>query len=350
MSEDSPTPAAEPAVPQTPLPAAEILYTSTGDYSTPDSPPEPAPSVDSPAKTDLEPPVEAADDKTIDKESGEADTDTGEGHSDDTPSVSSSLKELTESQDWDPEWVSSLEVDVKVDGKPAKATISEMVKSYQIGKAAEHRLEEAKAKSVATNNEIAEKTQTLQGQFTVSAKLLQEAEQLLELDQKGVDWKILREDDPAEYSARRTEYQDRQNRIAELKAAGARLWENTISQGKEQSAEDIQTNLQKQASALVEKVPDWSDPKKAKVERAELVEYMTNDTVGYSQDEVLGASDHRLIVLARKAMLYDASQAKTDAALKKVRTVPKLLKPGPAKENPAPQSNGKIDHASILYG
>src|SRR5690606_8155953 len=61
--------------------------------------------------------------------------------------TSSSLQELIEANEWDPEWVNALKVSVKVDGKPGEATVKDLVDSYQMRQAAEHRLEEAKAKA-----------------------------------------------------------------------------------------------------------------------------------------------------------------------------------------------------------
>ena len=52
-------------------------------------------------------------------------------------------------------------------------------------------------------------------------------------------------------------------------------------------------------------------------------------TTGFSQQEVESAADHRAIVLARKAMMWDQHQANADIAKKKVLKIgKKVLKPG----------------------
>ena len=50
-----------------------------------------------------------------------------------------------------------------------------------------------------------------------------------------------------------------------------------------------------------------------------------------SPEEVARASDHRLVIMARKAMLFDRQKSKAEPAKKKLLTVPKTLKPGVSK-------------------
>ena len=52
---------------------------------------------------------------------------------------------------------------------------------------------------------------------------------------------------------------------------------------------------------------------------------------GFSEQDALGLIDHRAILIARKAMLYDESQVKTKAMKKKLVKVPKILKSGTTK-------------------
>ena len=71
------------------------------------------------------------------------------------------------------------------------------------------------------------------------------------------------------------------------------------------------------------------DSEKAMAEKTKLVGYLTRE--GFAQNDVLGASDHRLIVMARKAMLFDELQVSSKAAMKKVAALPKVMKPGASK-------------------
>lgn len=247
----------------------------------------------------------------------------------------SSVDELIETQEWDREWFNSLEVPVKVDGEPAKAKLSDLVANYQINRAADKRLEEAKAKREAHTKEIAEKEKQLEGQFATAAKLIEGAEKLLDADSSSIDWNALKADDPAEYSAKKIEFQERRDAIEKAKSEAVESYQKMVQEGQKKAQEEFQEQLLKEQEKLLEKLPEWNDPVKAKEEQSQLRNYLIEQ--GFTEQDVMGASDHRLILLARKAMLFDTGQKKVNAAKKKVRKVPKVMKPGAPK--PQQQAN-----------
>ncbi len=79
---------------------------------------------------------------------------------------------------------------------------------------------------------------------------------------------------------------------------------------------------------MLDKLPDWKDADKAKAEQGRVREYLKNQ--GFTDDEVGGVSDHRAVLMARKAMLFDDLQAKAAANADKVKNLPapKVLQPG----------------------
>jgi hypothetical protein len=77
---------------------------------------------------------------------------------------------------------------------------------------------------------------------------------------------------------------------------------------------------------MVEVIPEWRDPGRARAEKAELRAYL--QSAGYSADEIGQAADHRAVVLARKAMAWDRLKAGKAVADKKVAEAPRLQKPG----------------------
>ena len=245
--------------------------------------------------------------------------------------IVSSLDELIEAQQWDREWVQGLKIPVKIDGEESQATLSDLVKSYQMSEAAEKRLEDAKAKSKAITEQLQQKAEGLNAQYATAATLIQNAEKLLDADTSAIDWNKLREDDPAEFSAKKEEIRDRREQINNLKRQAVENYQNSISQATQGTQQERLAQLQAEQQALLEKLPDWRDPEKADAEKTKLVGYLTGQ--GFEQEDVMGASDHRLILLARKAMLYDEQQSKSDVAKKKLTKVPKVLKPGTPKSN-----------------
>lgn len=271
----------------------------------------------------------AASEEETDEEQGEVETQAQEATeaSDEVPI--SSFDELTKHYEFDPDWVDSLEVDVKINGEPGKAKLADLKANYQIREAAEARLKEAKEKARAETQIIAEKRDQLNGQYAVVAGLIDKAEKSLTKDESAINWDQLRSQDPAEWTAKREEFKQRKEEISRLKQEAVGSYQNSIATSEQESKERQQQYLQEQAQQLVEKLPEWKDPSTAKTEKTAVAEYLMNQ--GFSQEDISTASDHRMIILARKAMLYDKGSDKAAVAQKKVVKIPKVLKPGAPK-------------------
>jgi hypothetical protein len=241
----------------------------------------------------------------------------------------SSFDELTKHYEFDPAWVDTLEVDVKINGEPGKAKLSDLKANYQIREAAEARLKEAKEKARAETQIIAERRDQLNGQYAVVAGLIDKVEKSLTKDEVAINWDQLRNQDPAEWSAKREEFKQRKEEINRLKQDAVGSYQNTIAASEHENRERQQQYLQEQAQQLVEKLPEWKDPSTAKTEKTAVAEYLMNQ--GFTHDDISTASDHRMIILARKAMLYDKGSDKAAVTQKKVIKIPMVLKPGSPK-------------------
>ena len=87
---------------------------------------------------------------------------------------------------------------------------------------------------------------------------------------------------------------------------------------------------------LREKLPEWKDAKVRDTESRAIAEHLIAN--GYSQDELNMLTDHRALLLVRKAMKYDQMQA---VRSKQAAPVPqKAVTPG--VRNPNPQSTNKL--------
>ena len=82
--------------------------------------------------------------------------------------------------------------------------------------------------------------------------------------------------------------------------------------------------------ALLEALPEWNDPGKYAAESAAVARFLTQH--GYADDDLNNLYDHRAVLIARKAMLYDQQQA---VATKKV--------PPQSKEPPKPVKAGNAN-------
>jgi hypothetical protein len=149
------------------------------------------------------------------------------------------------------------------------------------------------------------------------------SEQVKTAAEPNIDWERLYQEDPIEYVRQREVMRENREKAAAIQAEQARLSE--ISQ-KEQMAQ-FQAVKAKESDALIEALPAWKDPAKAKAEKAMLVEF--GQKMGFTPQELGNIYDHRVVLALRKAALYDQMQAKR-ANIKPANNGPRPAKPGAA--------------------
>lgn len=308
------------------------------------------------AEDPAEPPEDSTGEESPPENDGADDT---AGESEEMPI--SSVDELMQHYELDPEWFESLELPVKVDGQSQTVKMGDLKKSYQMTEAAEKRLNDAKERAKTQNQELAQRQEDLQTHFATAAKLIERAEGKLQSDTNSINWTELRQNDPAEYSAKKAEAAERQQEIDQLKQEAIQEFQRSTQANQGQMKQQRQEVLQQEHQKLVEAIPEWSDPEKSAPERKQVAKYLIGQ--GLTEEQINDAADHRLFVMARKAMLFDNQQGKTNTAQKKVAKVPKTLKSGKpkgqeqvsqeriAKQRQRLKKTGSIDDAmAVLRG
>ncbi len=209
---------------------------------------------------------------------------------------------------------------VKVDGKEIEVTLDELQKGYS-------RTQDytRKTQQVAEARKAAEaELQAVRAEREQYAQLLTAlSEQVKTAAEPQIDWDRLYQEDPIEYVRQREVVRENREKAAAIQAEQARLAE--IAQ-KEQM-EQMKTLKAKESEALLEALPTWKDPEKAKAEKAMLVEF--GQKMGFTPQELGNIYDHRVVLALRKAALYDQMQAKR-ANIKPANNGPRPAKPGAA--------------------
>lgn len=266
----------------------------------------------------------------------------------------SSLTQLLETEQYDPEWFDSLQVELKVDGRSRLTTIAELKASSQTMEAASNRLADAKAKVEATNQWAAEQEQSVQERLAKSAAVLELSQRLFAADEAELQ-RLRDEGDDVAYLAAK-------DRLADQRAAIQRVQDEAVGllkRAQEAPAIDEQGDAERVAAEqakLLEAIPEWkvlpgmTEEQQAQVrqrhqeEATGTVEYLRE--LGFDDERIQKTRDHRMFVMARKAMLYDRSRQKTQAAAKRVVKIPKVTKAGSPQEKPQKPK----DQAEALYG
>lgn len=136
----------------------------------------------------------------------------------------------------------------------------------------------------------------------------------------GIDWTALAQSDPAEYVAKRAAWEARQQQLADVHTEQQRVAQSQHAQQQQAAAQYIS----EQKSKLMDVLPDFRDPVKARAKAAEIKGYLKES--GFSDPEIANLTDHRHVVILQKAMRFDAAQKAK--AQKVVSHVPQVQKPG----------------------
>lgn len=222
-------------------------------------------------------------------------------------------------------------IEIEVDGKPVKLTKAELAEHYKNGlrqkdytqktmEAAEHR----KAADAEVQKARAERetyAQQLQNFAVTSESILAEQAQVLTDE-------LLRSD-PVEYLAQQRTFQERQAKLQQAHQELARI--NGERQHEQQT--QMQAYRAEQLDKLQEALPEWKDPAKATEEAGKIKNYLQSQ--GWTPEDIGALADHRHVLAARKAMLYDALMTRAkEAAGKVAKAPPKVERPGTPQVSP----------------
>lgn len=238
------------------------------------------------------------------------------------------LAELAEHFNIDPADLYQLKVPVTMaDGTKAEVSLGEWKDGYKTSQDAQ-----VEARRAAEARQELEARQTAleaewRGKVQDAAATLQVAETNLNADFNSVDWNALRETDPAEWSAKRQQFAERNAQLQQAKREIAERWQQHEAQTQESQQQQLAEHLETERQLLMRALPEWADEATAEKERSDLSNYLMKS--GFASNEVSSVSDHRLVVMARKAMLYDQQVRTADAAKKRVIKIGKKSpKPG----------------------
>lgn len=234
----------------------------------------------------------------------------------------SSLDELLTSLKVDPASAKSLAVTVKVDGVETQVPLEKVLHSYQLEGHVNNKSIEVSNQKQALEQERVSWRQATQQALQQHQAMGQLALQLINHDFSKVDWNTLRTNNPAEFAALNSEFQQRQGQIQQF--LGQVQQEQARAQAEQQ--QNVQQNLVAERDRLHQAIPEWRDPAAFEKDRQQIAQYARN--LGFQDAELNQIYDHRYMRILHDAARYQALQAATPQALKVVRQAPPAAAPG----------------------
>jgi hypothetical protein len=265
------------------------------------------------AQVDETQPAEESEEDSTAAASEEDDSGVEDAPEEDTSEEQSGEEEESEEQEQPQTFT------VKIDGKEVAVTLDELQKGYS-------RTQDytRKTQQIAeVRKQVEAETQAVRAERGQYAQLLGALQAQLQATEPQVDLDRLYHEDPIEWVRQKEVMRERQEKAQAIQAEQQRLYQT--SQREQQQALEQQLVLQK--DALLAALPSWKDSKVAKAEKALVVESAKN--AGFSDEDLNSVYDHRLVLLLRKAGLYDQMMSKRQG-IKPVTNGPRPAKPGAA--------------------
>jgi hypothetical protein len=233
------------------------------------------------------------------------------------------LDDFLTAQKVDPESFKTLPVTVKIDGETKLVPLQDVLKSYQLEGHVNHKSQQLSEAQKAFETEQQAARTIIQNQLLQNKALADAAQNMLTQEFQRVDWNALRVQNPAEYAAKWTEFQQRQGQIQNY-LQGVQAQHDAMQQ--QQQASLAQT-IQAERERLLNVVPEWRDTERFAADSKRMID--AGKQLGFSEAELSQIYDHRIMRVLHLAASQLGLQAAKPEALKKVRAAPQpTSKPG----------------------
>jgi hypothetical protein len=214
-----------------------------------------------------------------------------------------------------------LTVELKVNGETQTLTFDELKDAASKGLSANQRWQQAattqKRASDLASQLTAERAQVAQ----LLANVQNHMRAVIQSETPNLD--ELAVTDPAAWVRQKHLLEQRQQHIRDAEAAAAYLARQEMSQRQSQQGQFLESQYER----VLEALPDFRAPEKARAAIGRINTLLAD--VGFSNQEIEGIADHRIVKLlhtavenADKAAKYDQLRAKANAAKKRVENLP----------------------------
>ena len=172
--------------------------------------------------------------------------------------------------------------------------------------------------------QVEAETEAVRAERAQYAQMLGALQAQLQGAETQIDWDRLYQEDPIEWVRQKEGMREKQEKLQAIQFEQQRVAQLT----QQEQQQHFESHLQAQHAKLLEIMPEWKDPAKAKAEKQLLVEF--GQKTGFTPEELKAIVDHRAVVALRKAALYDQMMTKRKAITPVTNNGPRPAKPGAA--------------------
>ena len=221
-------------------------------------------------------------------------------------------------------------INVKVDGEVSTVKVKDLIAGYQLNKHITQKSQALAEEKREFDNLKQEAGKAYYEKLQTADKLLGYMNQALLKEYESVDWNQLRHQNPGEYAALQTEYQQRKGMLENIYSA-IKVETNELDSAKKAEYEQrYQQHLKDQFERVLANNPSWVDQEVMKTEIQSIGEF-ANNAYGIQAEEFSCINDARYIEILKDAMAFRKGKI---TAEKKIQNAPKFQKANSKPKKP----------------
>lgn len=233
----------------------------------------------------------------------------------------------------------SISVKSKIDGKEVAPKFADLIKSYQVQGHADNKSREVAERERALQARQQEVEQEFQQRLRHAEQLANIAAADLMREYQSIDWNALEaHPDRGAVADLKLKFQERGVKIRNVLQSITQQNQQDEAQKKHRAEQ----KAAKETERVAQLIPEWTKPDTYYKESAEILELAQKRGVTGEALEAITKGeffDAGLLSLVRDALLYSKLQTSKVAVENKVRTAPKIVKPGQSAQVDAKTEN-----------
>lgn len=230
---------------------------------------------------------------------------------------------------------------VKINGEEMEVSLKDLTAGYQMEQDYRRKTTELSEQRKGFEAEKEQATTHIQSKLQEADAITANLEQQLMGDYNAIDWNQLEIQDREEWLVQRQKFSEKAQQLETSKAQIKAEMGQYQQQAQAKQQEAFQAHLIKENEALLQAIPEWTDNTVREAATAKMTDYLSQ--YGFSEQESSQISDHRIMRLINDAVKGANTNQKIDVVKKKVKTLPKIVKPSAKVDKQAAKKRAGSD-------
>lgn len=239
------------------------------------------------------------------------------------------------------EFLESIKQTVKINGEEMEVSLKDLTAGYQMEQDYRRKTTELSEQRKGFESEKEQAASQIQAKFQEADAISANLEQQLMGEYQSIDWNQLEANDREEWLVQRQKFSERAQQLQTVKSQIQGELQQRNQQLQAQQDQNTQTHLAQENELLLQAIPEWSDQTVREAEEADIRAYA--QTYGFSEQEAYSIQDHRLMRMVRDSYKRAAKNQQIDTVKKKVKSLPKIVKPSVKTDQKASKKRANAD-------